>query len=46
VSALQRAQHALAVEKYKVALLKEKEAEKEMKDTEYHPTKNKILGTH
>jgi hypothetical protein len=27
----------LAVEKFKVALLKEKEAEKEMKATEYRP---------
>ena len=35
VSPLQRVQHALAVEKYKNALLREKEAEKEMKETAY-----------
>jgi amino acid permease len=34
-SPLQKAQHELAVEKYKNALLREKEAEKEMKETEY-----------
>jgi len=37
ISPLQRAQHALAVEKYKNALLREKEAEKEMKATAYRP---------
>ena len=35
MSPLQRVQHALAVEKYKNALLREKEAEKEMKETAY-----------
>ena len=34
-SPLQQAQHELAVEKYKNALLREKEAEKEMKPTDY-----------
>jgi len=43
-SPLERAQHELAVEKYKNALLREKEAEREMKETEYSAKSSQAIA--